>query len=305
MTHHDHHHHHHGNAENLRAAFFLNLGFTLIELVGGLLTNSVAILSDALHDLGDSLALGLAWFLQNYANKGSDPQFSYGYRRFSLLGAVINALVLTVGSVFILIETVPRLLSPEPFNAVGMIGLAVLGVAVNGFAAYRLRGDKGSNAEVMSLHLLEDVLGWVAVLIVGVISLFVSLPILDPLLALAIAAYILYNVVQKLIGTVELFLQRVPGNIDLERVRRDLVQVDNVESAHHLHIWSLDGEHHVLTAHLVVAEHITREDLVCIKQGCRDAVHDLELEHITLEFEFGDEDCSMHHDHAHEEAAPA
>lgn len=295
------HDHHHGETDNLRLAFFLNLGFTIFEIIGGVWINSVAILSDALHDLGDSLSLGLAWFLQNYSSKGSgDKRFSYGYRRFSLLGALVNALVLAVGSAFILIETIPRLLDPESFKAPWMIAFALVGVAVNGAAAFRLRGQHSSNAEVMSLHLLEDVLGWVAVLLVGIVSLFVNLPILDPLLAIAIAAYVLVNVLKKLIDTARLFLQAVPGEVDLQEIEQRIAAINGVESTHHVHIWSLDGEHHVLSAHLIVDKSVSKQDMVRMKRDVVHAAESLELEHVTIEFEFGEGDCSIEETAEHE-----
>ncbi|MDX1600202.1 MAG: cation diffusion facilitator family transporter, partial [Anaerolineales bacterium] len=151
----------------LRTAFFLNLAFTLLEIVVGLFTNSVAILSDAVHDLGDSLSLGLSWYLEGYANRAGDRRYSYGYRRFSLLGALVSTIVLIAGSLLILSEAIPRLLNPEPTNALGMAAFAIVGVAANGAAVLRLRGQRSMNARVVTWHLLEDVLGWVAVLIVG------------------------------------------------------------------------------------------------------------------------------------------
>lgn len=296
------HSHVHGDTGNIKVAFFLNLGFTLVEIIGGLAINSIAIISDALHDLGDSISLGLAWFLSNYAEKGSNDKYSYGYRRFSLLGALINAIVLIAGSVVILTEAVPRLLNPEEFHAPGMIAFALLGIVVNGAAALRLRGSGSTNAQVVGVHLLEDVLGWVAVLIVGLISLVVDVPVLDPLLSIGITAFILFRVLGKLKNVVELFLQAVPDEANLRAIRERFEAFDAVCSTHHIHLWSLDGEHHVLTAHIVVDEDIPKEEIVRIKQESKAAVAalDLEIEHITLEIEFNDEDCSMHADgHAH------
>jgi cobalt-zinc-cadmium efflux system protein len=302
------HTHHHGDSGNIRTAFLLNLGFTLLELVGGAAINSVAILSDALHDLGDSIALGLAWFLSSYAERASDRQYSYGYRRFSLLGGFINAVVLIVGSQVVLSEAIPRLASPEPFDERGMIVFAVIGVAVNGFAAWRLRGESSANAQVVGWHLIEDVLGWVAVLVVGIISLFADLPILDPILSILITLYVLWNVIRRLKSVAELFLQAVPREVDIDDVARRLEAVDGVEKTHDVHVWSLDGEHNVLTAHLEVAPDTSRDAVIRIKQAAKRALAEqhLNLEHVTLEIEFQGIDCSMSqqaeaaHDHAHE-----
>lgn len=163
-SHHHSHSHHHGT-KNISLAFFLNLGFCIIELIGGLLTNSVAILSDALHDFGDSVALGLAWVFQKKSEQKPDDKYTYGYRRFSLLSAIINSIILVAGSAFVLFESIKRIIEPAETNAKGMLLLAILGVAVNGVAILRLRKGGSVNERVVSLHLMEDVLGWVAVLI--------------------------------------------------------------------------------------------------------------------------------------------
>jgi cobalt-zinc-cadmium efflux system protein len=292
---HHHHHHHDADTSGLQVAFFLNLGFTLAEIVGGLAINSVAVLSDALHDLGDSVSLGLAWFLANYAEREGDNKFSYGYRRFSLLGAFLNAVILVAGSLFILSEAIPRLQDPEEFNVPGLIIFALAGIAVNGAAVLRLRGSETANAQVVGWHLLEDVLGWAAVLVVGIVSLFVDLPILDPVLSVLITLYVLANVLGNLRRIVELFLQAVPGEADLDTIAARLAALDGVVTTHHVHLWSLDGEHHVLSAHLVVAPQVTLADtrrIKCESKAALDAL-DLQLEHITLEVEFDDEDCSM------------
>jgi cobalt-zinc-cadmium efflux system protein len=293
-----HHHHHHtgGSSRDLLVAFALNTIFTLLEIVGGLLINSVAVLSDALHDLGDSFSLGLAWFLNRYSEKESDENYSYGYVRFSLLGALINTIVLVVGALFVLDKTIPRLFNPESFNAPGMVAFAVIGVTVNGLAAWRLRGQESRNVQIVGWHLLEDVLGWSAVLVVGLVSLVVDVPILDPLLSIGITAYVLYNVIGKLRDTVKLFMQAVPGGIDLDEVRQRLLAVEGVQDIHHTHIWSLDGENHVFSTHLIVTADTDKADALCIKQTSRDALRDLGLAHVTIEIEYGDADCSMRHE---------
>lgn len=287
---HDHSHH---TTSNIKVAFFLNLGFTVLEIFGGLWTNSLAILSDAVHDLGDSISLGLAWFLDGYSKRDHDNRFSYGYRRFSLLGALINIIVLIVGSVFVISRAIPRLLEPQQTNAPGMVVFAVVGILVNGAAVVRLRGSKSLNARVVAWHLLEDVLGWVAVLVVAVILLFTDLHILDPLLSLLIALYVLYNVGKNMRETLLLFLQGVPDNIDIQSIEGEIKALENVQSIHHTHIWSLDGEHHVLTTHIVVDDSITKEQVLCVKEDVRRVLRKFELSHITVEIEYGEADCAM------------
>lgn len=296
------HSHSHSHTDNIKVAFFLNLGFTLFEIVGGLYTNSLAILSDALHDLGDSFSLGLAWYLEKHSHKESDAVYSYGYRRFSLLAALINTILLVVGSLYILSEAIPRLLNPEHSNAGGMIFLALIGIAVNGYAVLRVRKGQSLNAQVISWHLLEDVLGWIAVLIVSISLLITDIHILDPILSILINLYVIFNVLKSLRKTLALFLQAVPETLELAEIEHTLSRIRQVLSVHHTHVWSLDGENNVLTTHLVVEPDADIDDLIRIKGDVCEITSGLSLAHSTVELEFGD-DCSMNnnnhdlHDH--------
>lgn len=288
-----HTHNHAGDTGNIQTAFWLNLGFTILELIGGVFTNSIAIIADAVHDLGDSAALGLAWYLERLAGKSGDWNYSYGYRRFSLLGALINAGILVGGSLLVLTEAVPRLFQPEPANAPWMVVFALIGVTVNGLAVLRLRGSSGMNARVVGWHLLEDVLGWVAVLIVSIVLLFTDWYILDPLLSIGITAFILWNAVRNLRGVLRIFLQATPAHIDLAATDKRLRAIAGVESTHHTHIWSLDGEHNVLSTHLVVAPDTKKSAIVAIKDQTRALSRELDVVHITVEVEYADEECAM------------
>ncbi|RZQ55770.1 cation transporter [Pseudidiomarina tainanensis] len=300
------HHHDHSKdmaSERLGWAFLLNFCFTIIEFIGGVLTNSTAILADAVHDLGDSLSLGMAWILNKLGRKRANNQFTYGYRRLSLAGAFINAVVLIIGSTWVLVEAIPRLWNPQMPMADGMIALAVLGIAVNGFAAFKLSKGKSLNERVINWHLMEDVLGWVAVLIVGIVLLFVDWPILDPLLSIAFTVFILFNVIRNLHETARLFFQAAPDNGTVEAVTTTLKQLPNVVDVHHLHFWSLDGEHHVLTAHLVLDEDIESEQRRLLKEAIDKALLPYQLSHTTIELELPGEVCrdeGAHHDHHHD-----
>jgi cobalt-zinc-cadmium efflux system protein len=287
------HNHLYETTASIRTAFFLNLGFTLVEAVGGVLTNSLAIVSDALHDLGDSLSIGFSWLMERQAHRPSQGRYSYGFRRLSLLAALVNAVVLIVGSLFILSRAVPRLVEPQHSNAGGMLALSILGILVNGAAVLRLRGGKTMNAQVIAWHLLEDVLGWVAVLIVSVSLLFTDLHILDPLLSILITCYVLYSVLRNLRRTVAIFLQAAPADLDVHAIEHELGRIPNVLSTHHTHAWSLDGEHHVLTTHLVVPAEAPKEVLVQVKRDAFRLMDQIDLEHTTIEIEYEDEDCRM------------
>lgn len=283
----------HEATAGIRAAFFLNLVFALVEVAGGLLTNSLAILSDALHDLGDTLSIGFSWIMENRAHRPSQGRYSYGFRRLSLLAALVNAIVLIVGSLVILSQAVPRLFNPQHSNAQGMMLLAVGGIVVNGAAVLRVRTGNTMNAQMIAWHLLEDVLGWVAVLIVSISLMFTDIHILDPLLSILIACYVLFNVLRNLRRTVAIFLQAVPADLDVHAIEHALEQLPSVLSSHHTHAWSLDGEHHVLTTHLVIPAATSRQDVIQVKRDALALMAQVDLEHTTIEIEYEDEDCRM------------
>ncbi|MCC0176816.1 cation transporter [Waterburya agarophytonicola K14] len=295
MNHNHNHNHSHSHqlTKNIKTAFLLNFGFAILEIFGGLWTNSLAITSDAIHDLGDSFSLGLAWYLEKKSNQTNNHLFSYGYRRLSLLAALINTLILLFGSLYVLSEAIPRIINPEPTNARGMIFFAIIGIIINGSAMIKLSHQSSLNAKVVAWHLWEDVLGWVAVLIVSIVLLFSNLYILDPILSILISVYILYNAIANLRKTVTLFLQAVPENINLEQLEATIIALDRVDSIHHTHVWSLDGEHHVLTTHVVVMDNTSRKAIQSIKNAIKHLGHDLNLEHITVEIEYLSEYCSM------------
>ncbi|WP_287831776.1 cation diffusion facilitator family transporter [Idiomarina sp.] len=293
--HHHHHHHHHDMSSNrIGWAFFLNLAFTIIEFIGGVLTNSTAILADAVHDLGDSLSIGLAWLLNKFSKRDPSRTFTYGYQRLSLVGAFINAVILIAGSVWVLYTAIPRLFDPVMPVAEGMIGLAVFGVAVNGYAAFKLSAGETLNERVLNWHLIEDVLGWVAVLIVSIVLYFVDWPILDPLLSIGFTLFILLNVIRTLASTVKLFVQAAPSEEAYIAIQEKLIKLDDVQDAHHIHFWSLDGERHVLTAHIVVARELTAEQRGRLKLNISDALQGFNLAHTTIELEYPDEPCRDH-----------
>jgi cobalt-zinc-cadmium efflux system protein len=287
------HHHHHHAASNIKVAFFLNLSFTLLEIVGGIWTNSVAILSDAVHDLGDSVALGLSWYFANVSQKKRDSHFSYGYKRFSLLGALISSFILLVGSTLILFEAIPRLIHPETVHVNGMILLAILGVLVNGAAVLKLRRGETQNERVVRLHLLEDVFGWFAVLIAGIVMLFVNLPVLDPILSVGITLYILWQVFKNLRETVNVFLQAIPSNMNVEQLEAMLIEKLPIQSIHDWHLWTMDGEYHVLSCHVVVADNLPSKDIIDLKTQIRTLLKQYNIQHLTIEVEYENECCEL------------
>lgn len=298
MSHH-HHHHHDQSGKNLKIAFFLNLGFTILEFFGGIYVNSVAIMSDAVHDLGDSLSLGTAWYLDKKSHKEADDKYSFGYKRFSLLGALINSIVLIGGSIYVISEAIGRLFEPQPSDAQGMIVFAIIGVLVNGYAAWKLSSGNSLNEKTVSWHLMEDVLGWVAVLIVAIVLNFTDNQYLDPALSILITLYILYNVVLRLKETLYIFLQGVPKEIKTEKIKKDILKINNVASLHHTHIWSLEGENHVFSAHIKLKNISNFEELINIKKQVKSVLKDYHFDHYTIETELDSETCDLLLDEKH------
>lgn len=274
------------STKNIRTAFFLNLAFAFVELIGGIITNSVAILSDAVHDFGDSISLAIAWALQKKSNKAKDDKYSYGYKRFSLLSSVILSGILLVGSILILVEAIGRLFNPQEVNAQGMLWLAILGIIVNGLAALSVKRGKTLNERAVFLHIMEDVLGWIGVLVISIVMIFVNLPILDPILSISITIWVLYNVYKNLKATFNILLQAFPKDVDVKKLTKEIEAIDNVISIHDLHIWTQDGLSHVMTLHIVA-----EKNYETIKLKVREMVKAYNIDHVTIELEDKDSTC--------------
>lgn len=293
MTH-QHHHHDHNDADNIKVAFILNLLFTILEIVGGIWTNSMAIVSDALHDLGDSLSLGIAWYLEKKSQRKPDDKFSFGYARFSLLGAVINSLVLVGGSVLVLTRSIPRIFAPEQVKAEGMLVFALFGIAINLIAMLKMKKGSSLNQKTVSWHLLEDVLGWVAVLIASIVLMFVDIPVLDPILSIGITIYVLYNAIKNLRQVIDIFLQCTPAQYSIEQIEDEIEKKFDIIDAYHTHIWSLDGEKNLLSTHIVVSDDMSTESIIQTKKEIREHMMTKEIEHTTIEVEFDSEEIDSH-----------
>lgn len=286
------HHHQHTSASNLKVAFLLNLGFTVIEIIGGLWTNSIAILTDALHDGGDCASLGLAWYFDMLSQRGRTPEHTYGYKRYRLLGGLITGLVLIGGIGFIVWNAVARLMSPEPVNAPGMMVLAVVGILVNGAAVWRVKKGSSLTEQVVSWHLLEDTLGWGAVLVgAGVMAIW-EMPIIDPLLSIGISLFVLWNIARNLSKVIKVFLQKVPETFDIAEFENTARSIYKVRDTHHVHVWSLDGESHVVSLHLLMAGDSNREEVTNAKRMVRDSLDPEKFTHVTIDVELEGEECT-------------
>ena len=275
---------------NILTAFFLNLAFAVFECIGGILTGSVAVLSDAVHDLGDAVSIGTAAFLEIKSRKKADDTYTYGYARFSVLGGLITTVILLAGSVGVIAHAVVRLLHPTPIHYDGMILFAVVGVAVNLTAAYFTRNRDSVNQRAVNLHMLEDVLGWIVVLIGAVVIRFTELTVLDPVLSIVVAAYILMHAIRNLWAVLTPMLERIPEGITVQQVQTAVSAVEGVAEVHHIHLWSLDGIGGYATMHIV-----TEQPSTAVKERVRRALQALGVSHATLELEQPGEECSAQH----------
>ena len=292
---------------NILIAFLLNLGFSVFELLGGMFTGSVAIISDALHDFGDAISIGASWFLERKSHKKPDASYTYGYARFSVLGAAITNLILLFGSAVVVINAVDRIVNPVQIHSDGMIIMAVLGAAMNLAAAWFTHGGASLNEKAVNLHMLEDVLGWVVVLIGGIIIRLTGFTLIDPLMSIGVALFILVNAVRGMSEVLAVFMERAPEGIDPKKLESHIRHMDHVQDVHHIHVWTLDGMNHYLTLHVMAEDCDTWE----LKKAIRKKMQAHGVDHVTIELERAGEQCDetdctprrvqagCHHHHHH------
>lgn len=294
--------------KNILLAFLLNLSFSLLELVGGVFTGSVAILSDAIHDAVDALSIGISYWFERKSKKTPNATYTYGYARYSVLGGAITTLLLIVGSVIVMLNAFWRVVVPTEIHYDGMLVLSLIGILVNGVAAYFTREGDSVNQKAVNLHMLEDVLGWIVVFLGAVVMRFTKLSLLDPLLSIAVSGYILFHAIGNLKNAVDILLEKAPRAIREDSVRTQLLKITGVLDIHHIHLWTLDGEMACATMHIVMnpvepgLKHIVRHTL-----------RDMGIAHATIEWETPNEtcedvrccgsgllpNCSHHHTHHH------
>ncbi len=283
--------------KNILIAFILNLSFSIFEFFGGIFTGSIAIISDAVHDIGDAASIGLSYFLEKKSKKQPDSKYTYGYVRYSILGSLITTLILFSGSLMVIYNAVHRIINPTAINYNGMIIFAVIGVAVNFAAAYFTKEGDSLNQKAVNLHMLEDVLGWAVILVGAVAMKFTDFSLLDPIMSIGVAIFILSNAVGNLKEITALFLEKTPQGIDLNEIKEHISEIDGVIDVHHMHIWSMDGRHNYATMHIV-----TDADHHEIKEKVREELSEHGIGHATLELEAAGEHCHEEHCHVEFEA---
>lgn len=290
--------------KKILTAFLLNLGFSIIEIFGGIFSGSIAILSDAFHDFGDALSIALSFFLERKSGKKADSKYTFGYARFSTLGAFITNLSLLIGSIGIIVASVHRLFEPVEVKSDIMIILAVIGIIVNLFATLVVSKGDNLNHKAISFHMLEDVLGWVAVLVGAIIMKITEFAYLDSILSIVFSTFIFIHSLKDIKKITELFLLKVPKSIELKKLEKEIEKIKGVISVHHLHIWSMDETNHCATMHVVCGDN--EEE---IKKNIKEKIRDFGIIHATMETERETDNCcekeckgfcvSKHHHHHH------
>ena len=272
--------------KNILIAFILNLSFSIFELIGGTLTNSVAIISDAIHDIGDALSIGISYFLEKKSKRGPDEKYTFGYIRYSVMGSAITTVILLFGSLIVIYNSILRLFNPVDINYDGMLLFAIFGVIVNFLAAFFTRKGHSLNQKSVNLHMLEDVLGWIIVLIGAIIMKFTNISIIDSILSIGVASFIFINALKNFKSILDLFLEKIPNNISIQEIKEHLLKIENIVDIHHIHIWSIDGYNNYATMH-VVANKINH----VIKDKIREELKEHGINHVTIELEEIGEVC--------------
>jgi cobalt-zinc-cadmium efflux system protein len=290
--------------KNILIAFVLNISFSIFEFFGGIFTNSVAILSDSIHDLGDAVSIGISYFMERKSKKKANKRYTYGYIRYSVLGGVITTTILLVGSTLVIIGAVKRLFNPVEVNYQGMIVFALVGVILNSAAAFVTKEGDSINQKSVNLHMLEDVLGWIVVLIGSIIMNFTDISMIDSIMSIGVSLFILVNSLKNLKRVLDLFLEKTPNDIDIDELKKHLLEIKGVDDIHHIHVWSIDGFNNYATMHIVSKS----KDISKVKHEIREELEEHNICHAILETEeeaCGDLECHVelknggHHHHHH------
>lgn len=280
--------------KNILIAFILNFAFSIFEFIGGIFTGSVAIISDAVHDIGDAASIGTSFFLEKKSKKQPDEKYTYGYARYSVIGSVITTCILLFGSAVVIYNAINRIINPTEINYNGMIIFAVVGVTVNLLAAMFTRHGDSLNQKAVNLHMLEDVLGWIVVLIGAIVMRFTDFYIIDPIMSICVALFILVNAIKNMKEILNIFLEKLPSGIELEEIKHHISEIEGVLDVHHIHIWTLDGQTNYATMHIV-----SKGDNHTVKRLVREELNEHGISHVTLEIEEEGEHC--HEEHCHVE----
>ena len=287
MHKHEHSHVNHKTEKNILIAFILNIAFSIFELFGGIITGSVAIISDAIHDAGDALSIGVSYLFEKKSNKKHDSKYTFGYRRYSVIGALITTLILLIGAGVVIYNSILRLFNPVELNYNGMIIIAIIGVVINFLAAYYTKEGDSLNQHAVNLHMLEDVLGWVVVLIGSIIIKFTSITYIDSIMSIGISLFLIIESLKNLKKILDIILIKVPEGITVELITEKLLTIKDIKDVHHVHVWSIDGEKNYATIHVVADKNI--------KEEIRKQLNKIGIDDVTIELETSNEKCNNKH----------
>lgn len=274
--------------KNILLAFILNISFSIFELFGGIFTNSIAIISDSIHDFADAISILLAYILEKKSKRKPDNNYTFGYQRYSCLGAVITNIILITGSLLVIYNAILRMINPKDINYDGMIVFSLLGIIINSLAAYITKSGHSFNQKAVSLHMLEDVLGWVIVFIGAIVMKFTSFNLLDSILSILVALFILISAIKSFKELLFIFLDKIPVNINIDDIKSHLLSFKEIKDVHHIHLWSIDGVNNYATMHIVTNSVKTNE----LKSKIKDEMKHLGIFHTTIEFEDEKEKCN-------------
>lgn len=272
-------------------AFFLNLTYAIVEFIAGGVFGSSAVLADSVHDLGDAIAIGISAFLESISNREEDSHYTLGYKRFSLLGAMITAVILMTGSVLVILENIAKIFHPQPVNDEGILWLGIIAITINVLASLVIRKGQTKNESILSLHFLEDTLGWVAVILMAIVLRFTDWYILDPLLSLVISFFILSKALPRFWSTLKIFLDAVPEGVDIQKIKTDLAELDHVASINQLNLWTMDGLEKNAIVHVCLKE---MEHMETCKESIRIFLKDCGFQNITIEVDANLESHQAH-----------
>ncbi|MEL7832616.1 cation diffusion facilitator family transporter [Fodinibius sp. Rm-B-1B1-1] len=296
---HGHHHHHHGEDQTegrLWISIILNFTITAAEFIGGIISGSLALLSDALHNLNDTTSLGISLVARKISKKEANRDKTFGYKRAEIIGAFINLITLVIIALFLIKEGIERFYNPQPIDGMVMFIVAIIGLLGNVITAILLYRDSKENLNLRSayIHILSDAFSSVGVIIAGVLILWYQLYIIDTILTIIIAGYILWQSYYMLRQTINILMESTPTDIEIPNVHQAMTQINGVLDIHHLHVWRLDEKNILLESHVVIDEDDMGQ-MESIKSALKELLStNFDIHHSTLEFEF--EPCEEHHE---------
>ena len=272
-------------------AFFLNLTYAIVEFIAGGVFGSSAVLADSVHDLGDAITIGISAFLETISNREEDNRYTLGYKRFSLLGALVTSIILMIGSVLVILENIAKIFHPQPVNDEGILWLGIIAITINIVSSLVVGKGKTKNESILTLHFLEDTLGWVAVILMAIVLRFTDWYILDSLLSLVISIFILTKALPRFWSTLKIFLDAVPEGVETGDLEKDLETLTNVKSVNQLSIWSMDGLENNAIIHICIKDW---EKIMETKEAVRQFLEERGVQNITIEVDSSQINHSQH-----------